>query len=284
MPSSPVPIPPPPAYPPATAPARLGFLDGLRGLAALGVVVHHYTAIFYPTTLTGDPATAHLPGHWEAWLAASPILLNFRICLFFVLSGLVLAESVARAPRGWRPLLAQLARRYVRLAIPVAASVTLAYGLLLTHHLYNQPLAAATGSVWARELWRWLPTFRQFVGDALYGVLLRGELLYNIVLWTMSVEWRGSLLVLGALALAGGRPWRLALYAGLAFGSLLNAKGFYYVAFLLGLTLHDVYQRQWLAHWGPTGRRLVVSGLLVGAAGLASYPQTQYQALSLIHI
>ncbi len=261
-----------------TSPRRLDFLDGLRGLAALGVVAHHYTAAFYPTSMTGDPATAHLPGTWEAGFAASPVhvLLNFRVCFFFVLSGLVLAESAARAPRNVRTWGALLLRRGLRLGLPVAAGVALACGLLVAGAFRNQPVAAASGAAWFAPFWQWVPGAGQAVWDALVGVLMQGEARYNPVLWTMVVEWRGSLLVLTLLALVGGRRWRLALYAALALGMALGRLNFYYVAFLLGLGLHDAYRRAWAARLGSGARRSLVVSLVVVAVVAAGHPQIYY--------
>lgn len=271
-----------PALPQAhpTPPARLDFLDGLRGLAALGVVAHHFTAAFYPTSMTGDGATTHLPGTWEADFAASPlhVLLNFRVCFFFVLSGLVLAESAGRLPRGWRTLAAQLVRRYVRLGAPVAVSTALAFGLLRGQWFYNQPAAAASGAGWFASFWHWVPGFEQFATDALWGVMLRGQASYNPVVWTMVVEWNGSVLVLALLALLGGWRWRLLAYAALALAFTLGRLNFYYVAFLLGLGLHDVYRRDWASQLRPIWRRLLIAALLLAALVAASKPQIFYHA------
>lgn len=264
---------------PAAAPttARLGVLDSLRGMAALGVVVRHFTAAFYPTSMTGNPATAHLPGTWEADFAASPLLLNFRICFLFVLSGLVLAESAARMERGLRPLLAQLVRRYLRLGVPVAAGMVLAWGLLQLQVFRNTNVAALSGAAWFASFWREVPAFGTLCHDVLGGGLVQGATAYNPVLWTMPVEWRGSVLVLGLLAVAGRWRWRLLLYAALALGLTLGRFNFYYVAFLLGLGLHDVYRRQWVAQLGGTTRRLLVVALLVVAVAAASHPQIFYR-------
>ena len=264
---------------PAAAPPRLNFLDGLRGLAALGVVAHHFTAAFYPTSMTGDPATAHLPGTWEAGFAASPlhVLLNFRVCFFFVLSGLVLAESASRMPRGLRPLLAQLARRYLRLGGPLAVGVALAWALLTAGAFRNGAAAAASGAAWFAPFWRTVPPVGQFLLDAGAG-LVRGVTAYNPVLWTMPVEWLGSVLVLGLLALVGGRRGRLLLYAALALGIALGRLNFYYVAFVLGLGLHDVYRRAWVAQLPQNVRQALVVSLLALAVLAAGHPQIYYHA------
>ncbi|QKG51979.1 acyltransferase family protein [Hymenobacter sp. BRD67] len=261
-------------------PGRLEFLDGLRGFAALVVIAHHYSAAFYPTSMTGMANTAHLPGRWETWFAGSPVhvLLNFRVCFFFVLSGLVLAASTAHAPRGWRTLLAQLVRRYVRLGLPVAISVAMGYALLRVHGFYNEQAAAATGAAWFGSFWRVVPAPAQWACDMLFGVMVQGEALYNPVLWTMMVEWFGSLLVLGLLAFAGGLSWRLALYAALALGITLSRLDFYYVGFLLGLGLFDIYRQGWVARLAARPRRGLIAGLLLVAFFTTSHPQVYYAA------
>jgi peptidoglycan/LPS O-acetylase OafA/YrhL len=261
----------------SSVPARLDFLDGLRGVAALGVVVHHYLGAFYPTTLTGHLATTHFWATGERVIAVTPLLLNFRVCLFFVLSGLVLAESAARSSRGWRTLLAHLVRRYIRLGVPVAVTVFAAYVLLRTHSFYNQQLATASSADWMAECWRWMPTFRQFVGDALFGVLTRGETLYNPALWTMVIEWRSSVLALVVLVLTARSTWRLLLYLALVLACTLGPLNFYNLAFVLGMSLHDAYQRAW-PHWlMDSARRWLIVGLLLFMVVLACYPETEYQ-------
>ena len=69
---------------------RLVGLDGIRGLAALFVVLHH-------TYLLAFPGYPHSTGPiWAAWL----IYGHFAVAIFIVLSGFSLAVAPARA--GWR--------------------------------------------------------------------------------------------------------------------------------------------------------------------------------------
>lgn len=238
--------------------SRLNILDGLRGFAALSVVFNHFTVAFYPASLSGDQTTVHLPGTWEADFTGSPFhaLLNFRLCLLFVLSGFVLAASVWKTTPGGRVLLAQLVRRYVRLGIPVAVGTAVAYGLLRGHLFYNQQLTEIARAAWFSQFWGWAPTAGQFLTDAMMGVMMRGEVRFNPVLWTMVVEWYGSVLVLTLVNLVGRYRWRLLLYAALALGITLGRLNFYYVSFLLGMSLHDAYRRDWAARLPgcPCGR------------------------------
>ena len=92
----------------------------------------------------------------------------------------------------------------------------------------------------------------------------------------MPVEWLGSVLVLGLLVVAGGWRGRLWLYAALALGCTLGRLNFYYVAFVLGLGLHDVYRRVWVAALPTTPRRLLA--LLVLAVVAAGHPQIYHRA------
>jgi peptidoglycan/LPS O-acetylase OafA/YrhL len=118
---------------PATVSAhRLRALDGLRGVAAVVVVIHHsllavpvFAAPYYnlrPVTGTGSFAwlMTHTPLHL-VWAGTEAVY------VFFVLSGLVLTLPMLREqPDPWR---VYYARRLIRLYLPVLAAV--AFGLLM---------------------------------------------------------------------------------------------------------------------------------------------------------
>ena len=108
--------------------SRLRSLDGLRGVAAFVVVVHH-ALLMVPTLSDAYLAPGGLPedAPWVATLAVhSPLHLFWAggeaVLLFFVLSGLVLTLPALRPGFSW---VAYYPRRVVRLYVPVVAAVGL---------------------------------------------------------------------------------------------------------------------------------------------------------------
>jgi peptidoglycan/LPS O-acetylase OafA/YrhL len=104
-----VPQPAPAAAPaaPASPPQWLAGLDGIRGLAALYVVVNHIFLRAFP----GYPA-ARAP-FWAGWF----IYGRFAVVVFIVLSGFSLALSPSR--HGWRlDSLSRFAHRRIRRIVP----------------------------------------------------------------------------------------------------------------------------------------------------------------------
>jgi peptidoglycan/LPS O-acetylase OafA/YrhL len=123
---------PPPAAAPAaiaaTQPGRVAGLDGIRGLAALYVVVYHIFLRAWP----GYPGAAHAP-FWAVWLSYG----RGAVALFIVLSGFSLGLGPARS--GWRlPSVATYARRRAwRILPPYWAA--LGFSLLMTWYVVAQP-------------------------------------------------------------------------------------------------------------------------------------------------
>jgi len=102
-------------------------LDGIRGLAALYVVVNHVFLRAFP----GYPVD-HAP-FWAAWL----IYGRFAVVVFIVLSGFSLALSPAR--RGWRPdAISSFARRRALRILP-AYWAALAFSLAVAWLVVPQP-------------------------------------------------------------------------------------------------------------------------------------------------
>lgn len=106
---------------------RVAGLDGLRGLAALYVVVNH----IFLRTFPGYPVD-HAP-FWAAWF----IYGRFAVVVFIVLSGFSLALSPAR--HGWRlDGATQFARRRARRILP-AYWAALAFSLAVAWLIVPQP-------------------------------------------------------------------------------------------------------------------------------------------------
>src|SRR5919197_1544243 len=112
---------------PAPRRARLAGLDGIRGLAALFVVLHHCWLMSYP----GYPANTGPV--WSGWL----IYGHLAVVVFIVLSGFSLAVAPAR--NGWRlDGLGRFAfRRAWRILPPYWPA--LVYSLIIAWTLVPQP-------------------------------------------------------------------------------------------------------------------------------------------------
>ncbi|NQX29322.1 acyltransferase [Microbacteriaceae bacterium VKM Ac-2854] len=161
---------------------RLRSLDGLRGLAAAAVVLHHCLMLWTPFanfTLRGAP-----PGEFgtAAWLATStPLSVLVAgpafVIVFFVLSGIAVVLPALRQGFDWW---AYYPRRVVRLLLPVGASVVLATVVAVT----TAPLRADEPNGWLAALSPQPPSWTSFVRTL---DVTSGEGRVNSPLW--SIEW-----------------------------------------------------------------------------------------------
>jgi peptidoglycan/LPS O-acetylase OafA/YrhL len=142
---------------------RLAGLDGVRGLAALFVVVHHVFLRAFP----GYPVD-HAP-FWAAWF----IYGRFAVVVFIVLSGFSLALSPARD--GWRlDGVRRFAVRRARRILP-AYWAALAFSLAVAWLVVPQP---AEG----------VPDLRSVVVNGLLAQNLVAAPSPNKAFWSMAVE------------------------------------------------------------------------------------------------
>jgi peptidoglycan/LPS O-acetylase OafA/YrhL len=248
---------------------KLLYLESLRGLAAMLVVFSHYASAFYPASAQ-DPA-APLHSHLEPWLHNTPLGLllagNFGVCIFFVMSGYVLVRPFFLSKRH-ELLVSAAVRRYLRLMPPVAVSVLAAYVLLKLHLFTNQALVPVTGSAWLQMLFGFTAHLHDALYQAFVGAFLSGQATYNPLLWTMTTEFLGSMLIFGIAALVGWLSKRWIFYAALM---LVFARS-YYLGFICGLVIadyltteHGIAMRARLRHYGWYLASLLVGGLLLGA-------------------
>jgi peptidoglycan/LPS O-acetylase OafA/YrhL len=169
-------------------PARVGALDGLRGWAALGVLIYHLT--------------------WELFGIRFPIYRSYisvvfsgggalAVCTFFATSGYLLTIHRWHVSDDKR-LIVQMLRRYVRLTIPIMGSVLMFYAVIALGLSFSRPAASILDrGNWLGEFGRLRPDFLQAITFGLYRVYWVAPVQnYGPFLWTMAIQLWGSFLVL----------------------------------------------------------------------------------------
>ncbi|MWC30718.1 acyltransferase family protein [Paenibacillus sp. MMS18-CY102] len=227
---------------------KIKYLDGLRGLAALIVVLSHFVVAFYPAMYNGAREQVHTASAIELSITKSPLNLlyngNFAVCIFFVLSGFVLSYKFFQTKDN-EVLVESAVKRYFRLMIPVLASIALVVILSKLALFYNNEASVTSFSTWwLGSFWNFDMTLGHVINNAFYGVFFNSNADYNTVLWTMTYEMYGSLLVFGLAAIFGRVKKRYLFY----IAAILLLFKTYYVAFVLGMMISDFHNNNGFKH------------------------------------
>lgn len=235
---------------------RFEYLDGLRGVAAVVVVVSHFLSAFVPALVP------EIASHNPSPLADTPLAVlwngRFAVVIFFILSGFVVASSAVKR-RG--PLFLRLVLRYLRLAIPVLVSVLIAWVLLKLTPGVPAPYLAHPASPWVLQLVTGsAPGLAHALSEGTFRFIVRGHSAINVPIWSMKLEIAGSLLLYTLYRLPGRAPVRLLIVL-----ALLTPWGRFslYEGFWLGALLRELWLRRELhMRWAPL---FFAVGLFLGA-------------------
>jgi peptidoglycan/LPS O-acetylase OafA/YrhL len=254
---------------------RFDFLDGLRGWAALIVMMLH---IFWEAF----PATNFEPYNFPLWW---PFSGTFAVCVFFLVSGFAL--SIAFVRTGDRLVLVRIAAgRYFRLAIPVFA---LCAGITALLNI-GAILPPGERMVPFDSIYNFEPSIANLLRFSLFDVFFDYEHAetYAGPLWTMSIELIGSFIILALLMIIRREGWRWFVYAGLTAAFLYFES--FYALFVIGVVLAELRHAHgtpvplWLGpallvlgpaipHLTDRGRLSIIVGAAVFCAGAMATPR-----------
>jgi peptidoglycan/LPS O-acetylase OafA/YrhL len=248
---------------------KITYLDGLRGIAAINVMIMHFFIILVPAMIYSDRMPSHL-GNLEQIFSSTPLGLigagNFSVCIFFVLSGYVLTQKYFKT-KDKKIIISSAVRRYLRLFVPVLAATVLSFFLASTgvFHYYIETVAISGNNNYA-NYWTFTPDIVDAVKQAVWGTFFAGNDTYNPVLWTMAVEFYGSMLVFAMAFLFGLQRTRWTFYLAAAV-LFFNT---YYLAFIIGMTFADMFNSKTSGF--KTGNKAILSVILFSGLFLGAYP------------
>jgi peptidoglycan/LPS O-acetylase OafA/YrhL len=231
------------------SPKRFQFLDGLRGWAAIVVLLHH---IF----IDGLPANSVMA---DRALWAKVFFLNgtLAVCVFFVVSGFSL--SIRYLETGdVRGLVRIAAGRYLRLVVPIFAICAITHALLLLGIIPPAALRPSPLDAFVA----FTPTISGLLSFSFLNVFVSysNAETYNPPLWTISYEFLGSFMVLATVAVV--RSWRTRTWAlGVLFVALAAVQAFF-ALFIAGVLIADLFRQS--KNWKSTD----LAGAVLCAAGL----------------
>ncbi|WP_459790623.1 acyltransferase family protein [Arthrobacter sp. AD-310] len=169
---------------------RITSLDGLRGIAALVVLLNHALLIFPSFSAAYQEPGSATPSSWAWWLTATPLVGLWSgteaVRIFFILSGLVLALPLLGGAtvdwKSWYP------RRLLRLYVPTWVAVAIALALFMIIPRVENPAASSWINDHSRNM-----SVGEFIGPF---TLLFGETGFLLSpLWSLKWEVVFSLLL-----------------------------------------------------------------------------------------
>lgn len=270
-------------------PKRISWIDGMRGYAAIQVVLLHYSSALLPVLGLASSGIPH--AKIEPYLAHSPFffILNgyAAVWLFFLLSGVVLTGSFGAAPRA---IISSIVRRIVRLGLPMVCAIFL--GAILYSawpHAHVQASQFTRSQMWLGSVSPPLSIrnilhqiffeglFTGYAGISIFptarlsalGIHLLGvNVSFNAPLWTLHLEFVGSLLILGLVALKDQLAgWQHKTFAAMVLVLLIPTPLWLFVA---GHLLHPfVYPTSAPRKNRPVGILLIIAGICLCTGTIA---------------
>lgn len=210
---------------------REEYIDGMKGLACLFILLGHFTGIYKYAE------DAIMIDSWfTQLLTQGPVSFftaeSFWLYLFFILSGYLL--TVSSPPRKCIELLKKCIKRVVRFGLPVMGTAVFIFVIQSTIGFYNFKIQDTIQNTWLTHLYGTRFGFIDIIEEP-FRVLLMGSRQFNSPFWCLRDMLLASLLI----------------YAVGWFGKTMKAK----VCILIALLLVAVI----------ANRGIVIASCLVGS-------------------
>lgn len=211
---------------------RVTYFDGVRGLMALNVVLHHFTILFFPELYYVNQ---------NCWWSKSPLAVlnngNIAVQYFFVLSSFLLTCSMYTRHIDFEAVIKKVVSRYFRLIPMVFLATVLAYGLMKGGMMYHHMLKDYISNFDAISCFN---NFTPSLGNLFTNIFLNTFINTNEYVspfWTIKWEMIGYFVTLALLSLKEKK--KIHIFVSVLVLGILYVFAQNVVPFVLGMLLAE---------------------------------------------
>lgn len=218
---------------------EIKWITGLKGVCAVSVVLLHMLACFYSDVIAGSITISRLNTYNFITFTPINIIFNgsFAVYVFWIISAYLLAYS-------WytkydiKDMQRKILNKYFRLILPIAVTTLLAFCIIKMDFYYHEVAGSLIGdSFFTNERDFNNMTIYHVIGDLVYDVFFTGYVDIIPPLWTMHIEFLGSLITVLFLLIMGSKKHAWILEVLLLPIMFSGADFIVYCCFLMGVIL-----------------------------------------------
>lgn len=174
---------------------RVAYIDAIKGIACLGVFIHHFIIKILPATFTGNKEDSLIAGDYILGSRAIGFILNgnFWVCMFIMISAFLLSKSIMSKNTNRDLHMAKtLIKRYPRLMLPVLSLNIICFIISYIFHLcglqLENPLNMSFVSVFKMTVFdMWFIKGTSVMGYWMMYIIFYGSII-SVVLSTILVN------------------------------------------------------------------------------------------------
>lgn len=235
---------------------KIQWIVGLKGICALIVMLRHYVNAFLPALHTGNEMDAKIfledGSSIEAIVNSSPLYLfingGFAVYIFWILSAFLISYSYytassMEAVKLENVLKKKVLKKYLSLLGVIGIVYICVYIMMKLSLFFNTSVAGVIENEWMLGFYSWEPTIGQMFISWFFDTFLNANVPFDPVLWTIKIEFLGSILEICLLNLFGTWKYRGYIW-GICFCFILFFFPMQYLCFFIGILLGELYVKK----------------------------------------
>lgn len=223
--------------------SELKEVTGMKGMAALIVMLSHYSIAFFPAVWNAEYQFEHVQ-NVERIIHRTPLYFfmngSLMVNVFWCISGFLIGYAWYQN-KSTQLLKRRILGRYFKLVIPITLSEILAYIFQVNKLFYNHMVVQYTYSEWLAGFYQFEPSLFTSITDGIYGVFFEGSSRYNPILWTIKAEMLGICMSAFFLAIWGNEDTKRRNRVYMFLAVIVNSFYPPLFAFLVGIFISDKY-------------------------------------------